>query len=181
MSSQLDTRNGNNWTVIVFHCLQSRWTKILVSLFEELNQTSYVQIPHFTIRRNNPRHPNQLFISLRILRNHSFEKDLHNKITNLLKSFQIPLDNYRIDPQFNEQGDIFESRHCWIAKGSQNDYWNFKRCKILNDLSKIAKDVAKKEGDNKNSRLNFAHLAYNMLGIDERLLNLSPRPPRFYY
>ena len=181
MSSHLDTRNGNNWTVIVFHCLHSRWTKILVSIFEELDQIPYVQIPHFTIRRNDRKHPNQLFISLRILRNQSFEKDLHNKIKKITTSFEIPLDNYRIDPQLNDQGDIFESRQRWIAKGSQNDYWNYERCKILNDLSKIAKDVAKNEGSDKNPRLNFAHLAYNMLGIDERLLSTLGYPPRFYY
>ena len=181
MSTHLDTRNGNNWTVIVFHCLQSRWTKILVSIFEELNQISYVQIPHFTIRRNDPKNLNQLFISLRILRNQSFEKVLHNKIRIIMKSFEIPLDNYRIDPQLNDQGDIFESRHRWIAKGSQNEVCNYERCKILYDLSKIAKDVAKNEGNSKKFRWMFAHLAYDMLGIDERVIPFLPRPPRFYY
>ena len=180
MSSHLDTRNGNNWTVIVFHCLQSQWTKILVSIYEELDQISYVQIPHFTIRGNDPS-LNRLFISFRILRNQSFEKVLHNKIRIIMKLVEIPLDNYRINPQLNDQGDIFESRHRWIAKGSQNEVWNYERCKILNALSKIAKDVAKNEGNNEKLRWMFAHLAYDMLGIDERVINFLPRPPRFYY
>ncbi len=153
--SDLDTTDGNNWTVAVFKCPRKNWTETLSKIFSELDKNEQVLIPHYTLR-SFEKSTDSFTISLRILRKQESEENIKSHIKKCLKDY-----SYEIDPKAES---YFFNFHQWIAHGSKSEKWTREQCKVLNKLSRFALKIINSD-TTLEDRLSWTHLFSNMIAI----------------
>jgi hypothetical protein len=161
-----DTREGDNWTVVVFRCQKQSWVETLARFFSHLESSEECLIPHYTIRTYNPT-TDCLTISLRILRRRENEENVISLARGFLKD--------RLDSQIDPREDNpFYPFHEWIKHTERNDDWIRERCEVLNRLSKVALTVINSDSTMQD-RVSWAHLFSNMIAVfDKAKIVVSP-------
>jgi len=159
MSNLPATEDGNNWTVMVFDCPSDELNRVLVDLFARVEQIKEAKIPHFTVRFGA--FGKHVTISFRVLRNQAVAESVEDELNKFMHSKGLL---YRIDP---EGTGHFAQCHAWIHKGEINQKWNNKRCQMLNGLSRFVVSLAENSVFDPDCRIEMAHLAVNMLALQE--------------
>ena len=152
------TKEGNNWTVVVFKCPRNTWIQMLRELFGFLEQCEECLLPHFTVRSYDT---DSLFISLRILRRGEHKNLVESKIgESNIREFE-----HKIDPPENHP---FYPYHAWIKKNTRGEIWTRVRCEILNKLSKFVLDIIESD-TTLEDKIRWNHLFSNMTSVFELL------------
>jgi hypothetical protein len=157
--SALATENGDNWTVVIFKCGVNELRPVLDRLFGKADSLPEVEIPHFTLRWFDI--GTIVTVSFRLLRCPEISDFIASRISYSLRQAGLSL---AIDPSVDEELGEF---HAWICHGGKNPFWNRNRCELLSQLSRLAVSAAKSDVFEACDRSLLAHLAVNMLFLQE--------------
>jgi len=155
----LPTENGNNWTVVVFKCGINELRHALNGLFAKVDSLAGIEIPHFTLRWFDI--GTMVTVSFRVLRNSEISDSVANEISDSLRQAGL---NFAVDPSVDQELGKF---HTWIRHGGENLFGNRNRCELLSHLSRVVVSAAKSDVFEACDRSLLAHLAVNMLFLQE--------------
>lgn len=168
--SALATENGDNWTVVVFKCGINELRHALNRLFAKVDSLSGIEIPHFTLRSFEI--GAMVTVSFRVLRNPAISDSVASEISDSLQQARL---NYAVDPSLHQELGEF---HAWIRHGGENPFWSRNRCELLSQLSRLVVSAAKSDVFEARDRSLLAHLAVNMLFLQEATV---PRSDATYH
>jgi hypothetical protein len=106
-------------------------------------------------------------ISFRVLRDPNMSDSVANGISDWLQQQGV---GFAIDPTIEQR---LGRSHKWIRHGEKCAHWNRNRCQLLSQLSRVVVSAAKLgifEGDD---RAELAHVAVNMLFLQEATVPAS--------
>jgi hypothetical protein len=157
--SALATENGDNWTVVVLKCGINELRYVLDALFAKADSIPGIEIPHFTLRRFDI--GTMMAVSFRVLRNPEISDSVASGISDSLRQAGL---NFAVDPSVGQELGEF---HTWIRHGGENPFWNRNRCELLSQLSRLVVSAARSDVFEARDRSLLAHLAVNMLFLQE--------------
>ncbi|MFX1286703.1 MAG: hypothetical protein ACFFB5_23905 [Promethearchaeota archaeon] len=166
MQNPLPIQNGDNWTVLVFHCPITNSDKILIEIFDMFDQnTPLVSLPHYMVRGKDSL--SDVVVSLRMFRKSKAESSIKNLLENILRKFGVT-EIYSFNSQ--KVSDYYKY-HNWIKNGEININWEYDQCEVLHDLSRICISLMKKNlffhSERNCSREHAIHLFIWMMGLRE--------------
>lgn len=153
--AELATENGDNWTVAVLECTVNKLRPVLNGLFDKVDALPGIEIPHFSWRGPMG------IISFRVLRDPKISDSVANGISDWLRQHGV---DFVIDPTIDQK---LGGSHKWIRHGEKNPHWNRNRCEFLSQLSRLVVSAAKSGLFEACDRAEFAHMAVNMLFLQE--------------
>ena len=155
----LATENGDNWTVAVLKCGVNQLRPVLNSLFDKVDSLPGIEIPHSTLRNCDV--GRMVIVSFRVLRDPKISDSVANGISDSLRQHGL---GFAIDPTMDQE---LSECHMWIRHGEKNPHWNRNRCELLSQLSRLVVSAAKSGIFEAYDRAELAHLAVNMLFLQE--------------
>jgi len=154
---------SNVWCVTVFKCKPSNVEDVLVGFYEFVKGIQGVADLHFLIR---DRVDDEVVFSFRVLVESKDKEVVKSKIAYKLATF-MPEEKFAIDPSIDNS---LQKYVAWddserVTKHGQEKLEVF--CSLLNQLSNIVIDMAKKGYFDSNERVEIAHAMSWILGCTE--------------
>jgi hypothetical protein len=155
----------NDWLVTIFKCDSSKAKKILVDLYDFMNDVEGVEDQHFLIR---DRIENEIIFSFRILGKEKDRRVIASKIKYKLGNL-ISEENFVVEPTPDHQMYKYGA---WPWRNTLEERGNEKFnafCSFLSRLSALVIEMAKQDYFSSSERFEMAHVFSWMLGCTEEL------------